>query len=187
MKRKIVIGIAGMPGAGKATVMRIAKGMGYSVVVMGDTIRQEAKRRGLRPTPENLGVVMLQLRREKGPTVVADRCIPRIRNSEKGIAVIDGIRSLHEVNEFRRHFPNFTLIAIHSSPETRFQRLSHRQRSDDPRGWDTFLERDLRELSVGLGSAIATADYMIVNEGTITEFKRKARKVLEDVTSRWTK
>lgn len=184
---KNVIGVAGMPGAGKATVREIAKRMGYSIVVMGDVIRREAKRRRLQPTPENLGMIMLKLRREKGPNAVANRCIPRIENSGRNVVVIDGIRSLHEVNEFRKHFPNLTLIAIHSSPETRFQRLFHRQRSDDPNGWDTFLERDLRELGVGLGEAIATADYMIVNEGTKGEFRRKVRKALEDATKKWTK
>lgn len=187
MNKKIVIGITGMPGAGKATVRKIAKRIGYFVVVMGDVIRQEAKIRRLQLTPENLGMVMLKLREEKGSTVVADRCISKIENSEKDIVAIDGIRSLHEVKKFRRHFPNFSLIAIHSSPETRFRRLFRRQRSDDPKGWDIFLERDLRELSVGLGNAIATADYMIVNEGTRTEFERKARHVLRDVIARWTK
>lgn len=185
--KKIVIGVAGMPGAGKATIRRIVKKMGCSVVVMGDVIRQEAKRRRLQPTPENLGMVMLKLREEKGPTVVADRCIPRIENSEKDVVVIDGIRSPHEVNEFRRHFPNFILIAIHASPETRFQRLFQRQRSDDPKGWDAFLERDMRELSVGLGDAVVTADYTIVNEGTRIEFERKAHEVLGDVLAKWTR
>lgn len=187
MARKIVIGVAGMAGAGKATVMRIVRKMGYSVVVMGDVVRLEARRRGLQPTPRNLGIVMLKLRREKGPTVVADRCIPKIDSSQKSVVAIDGIRSLHEVRKFRTHFPDFTLIAIHSSPETRFQRLFRRQRSDDPKGWDTFLERDLRELHVGLGNVIATADHMIVNEGTRTEFELKARKVLEGAIAKWMK
>lgn len=187
MDRKIVIGVAGLPGAGKATVMRIVKRMGYSVVVMGDVIRLEARRRGLQPTPKNLGIVMLKLRREKGPTVVADRCIQKIEGSQKNVVAVDGIRSLHEVRKFRRYFPNFTLVAIHSSPETRFRRLFRRQRCDDPKGWDTFLERDLRELSVGLGNVMAIADYMIVNEGTRIEFEQKARKVLEDTIAKWMK
>jgi dephospho-CoA kinase len=48
-------------------------------------------------------------------------------------------------------------------------------------GWKTFMERDLRELSVGLGNAIATADYMIVNDGTKAQLKRKVREVLEEI------
>lgn len=179
MKEKILIGVAGMPGAGKATVEEIVRDMGYSVVVMGDEIRDEAKRRGLKPTPENLGMVMLKLREERGPEIVTERCIPKIEKADGRIAVVDGIRSPHEVEEFKRHFSDFTLIAVHASPETRFQRLFKRGRSDDPTEWDTFAGRDLRELSVGLGDVIAMADYIIVNEGTKNQLKRQIRNVLE--------
>jgi len=178
---KVVIGIAGMPGAGKATFDEIAKRKGYTVIVMGDEIRDETRRRGLDPTPENIGKVMLKLREDEGPAVVAKRCVPKIERVEGNVVLVDGIRSLHEVEEFKRHFPNFVLIAIHSSPETRFQRLFQRKRSDDPEGWEAFLKRDLRELNVGLGNAIAMADYLIVNEGTREEFKMKIQEVLEAV------
>ncbi len=179
MKEKIVVGVTGMPGAGKATAKMMVQKMGYSVVVMGDEIREETKRRKLKPTPENIGMVMLKLREEEGPYVVARRCIPKIEKAKRRVVIVDGIRSPHEVEEFKRRFPNFTLIAIHGSPKTRFQRLFQRKRSDDPKGWKTFTERDLRELKVGLGNVIATADYMIVNEGTKLQLKRKIRQVLE--------
>ena len=185
--KKVVVGIAGLPGAGKATFNEIAKRRGFTVVVMGDEIREETKRRGLKPTPENIGKIMLQLRKEEGSAVVAKRCIPKIDNAKGNIVLVDGIRSLHEVEEFKRHFPNFIFVAVHSSPETRFQRLFRRKRSDDPRGWETFLKRDLRELSVGLGNAIAMADYLIVNEGTKEEFKMKIHGVLEDALGKWMK
>jgi len=187
MKERIFVGVTGMPGAGKATVREIVEKMGYPVVVMGNEIREEAKRRKLEPTPENLGMIMLKLREEEGPAAVAKRCIPKMEKVGGKVVVVEGIRSLHEVEEFKRFFPNFTVIAIHASPETRFRRLFQRKRSDDPKGWETFMERDLRELSVGIGSAIATADYMIVNEGTKAQLKRKTRKVLKDVTGKWMK
>lgn len=181
MKEKIVIGVAGMPGAGKATIRRMFEDMGYPAVVMGDEIREEAKRRGLKPTPENLGILMLKLREEEGPAAVAKRCVLKIKNTKAKAVIVDGIRSLHEVEEFKRHFPNFSLIAIHSSPETRFKRLFRRRRSDDPENWEAFMERDSRELGVGLGSVIARADHMIVNEGSMSELRREVRRVLEDV------
>ncbi len=179
MKGKIVIGVTGMPGAGKATVKEIVGRLDYPVVVMGDVIREEARQRGLEPTPENIGTVMLRLREEEGPAVVAKRCVAKIEEAKGGVVIVDGIRSLHEVEEFKGHFPRFLLIAIHASPETRFKRLFLRKRSDDPKGWQTFIERDLRELGVGLGSAIATADHMVVNEGTRAQLKRKIRETLE--------
>lgn len=187
MKEKFVVGVAGMPGAGKATVKEMVESMGYPVVVMGDEIREETRRRKLEPTPENIGVVMLKLREEEGPAVVAKRCLPKIEKAKNNVVVVDGIRSLHEVNEFKMHFPRFTLIAVHASPETRFRRLFQRSRSDDPKGWETFMERDLRELSVGLGDAIATADHVIINEGTKAQLKRKMRQVMKEVIAKWMK
>jgi len=187
MKERIVVGVAGMPGAGKGTVREIVQEMSYPVVVMGDEIREEAKRRKLKLTPENLGMVMLKLREEEGLAAVAKRCIPKMEKAKEKVVVVEGIRSLHEVDEFKKHFPNFTLIAIHASPETRFRRLFQRNRSDDPKGWETFMERDLRELGVGIGAAIATADHMIVNEGSKVQLKRKTREVLKEVLRRWMK
>ncbi len=186
VKEKIVLGVAGMPGAGKGTVREIFQKMGYSVVVMGDEVREEAKRRNLKPTPENLGIIMLKLREEEGPAAIAKRCIPRMEKVKEKV-VVEGIRSLHEVNEFKKHFPNFTLIAIHASPETRFRRLFQRKRSDDPKVWETFRKRDLRELGVGIGAAVATADHMIVNEGSKAQLKRKTREVLKEILKKWMK
>ena len=185
--KKVVVGIASMPGAGKATFNEIASRKGYDVVVMGDEIREETKRRRLEPTPENIGKIMLQLRKEEGQAVVAKRCIPKIERAKGNIVFVDGIRSLHEAEEFKKHLPNFILIAIHSSPKTRFQRLFRRKRSDDPKGWEAFLKRDLRELSVGLGNAIAIADYLIVNEGTKEEFKMKIHETLKAALGKWMK
>jgi len=187
MRQKLVLGIAGMPGAGKTVITRMAKEKGYAIVIMGDEIREETKRRGLEPTPENIGKIMLKLREEEGPTVVAKKCIPKIANASADIVLVDGIRSLQEVEEFKKIFPKLVLIAVHSSPEARFGRIFRRRRSDDPEGWEVFVKRDLRELSVGQGSVIAMADYMIVNEGTLEEFKAKIREVLEAAIKKWMK
>lgn len=184
MKTKKAIGVAGMPGAGKSLVTRMAEEMGYSVVIMGDVVREETTKRGLNLTPENVGAVMLKLRDEGGPAVVAKRCIPKIENAKSDVVVIDGLRSLSEVEEYKRHFKNFVAIAAYASPETRFQRLFRRKRSDDPQGWESFRQRDMRELSVGLGNVIATADYMIINEGPKIQTEKQIRDLLRKVTEK---
>lgn len=181
MKRKVVVGVAGMPGAGKSLVVETALELGFNIVVMGDEVREETKRRGLALTPTNVGKVMLKLREKEGPAVVAKRCVKKIIDAEKNFVIVDGLRSLHEVDEFKKHFPKFVTLAVHASPEKRFQRLYSRKRSDDPEGWETFLERDLRELQVGLGNVIAVADYMIINEASKEEAKKRAREILEEV------
>lgn len=179
---KIVIGVTGMPGAGKGIVVEIAEEMHYGVVVMGDIVREETKLRGLELSPENVGRVTVELRREGGPAIVARRCIPKIQRTRRDIVVIDGIRSLFEVDELKNHFHLFKLLAIHSSPETRFKRLFKRRRSDDPSTWKIFSERDRRELEVGLGNVIASADYMIVNEEMKKDLESEIRRFLKNVT-----
>ena len=186
MTSKLVIGLTGMPGAGKSVVVNAAKELSYDVIVMGDEVREEARKRGLKPTPENLGKIMLELRRTEGETVIAKRCIPKIKASVKERIIIDGVRSLKEVEEFKKHFPRFSLIAVFASPKTRFKRLYNRGRSDDPKNWELFRERDLRELSVGLGNVIALADHIIVNEEEIDKAKRSAKEILKKVESEWT-
>lgn len=185
--QKLVVGLAGMPGAGKSIVVSVAKASGYGVVVMGDEVREEAKKRGLEPTPENLGRIMLELRRLEGEAAIAKRCVPKIAGMAEPKVIVDGVRSLAEVEEFRRNFPKFVLVAIHAAPETRFKRLFHRRRSDDPKSWEVFHERDLRELSVGLGNVIALAEYMIVNEESLNVVKKQAAEILGRIEAEWMK
>lgn len=181
MKGKVVVCVAGMPGAGKAVVVEVAKELGFGIVVMGDEVREETKRLDLEPTPENVGKIMLKMREEGGPAVVAKRCIPKIEGQKSKAVIVDGVRSIYEADEFRRYFPSFKLVAIHASPETRFTRLFKRKRSDDPASWETFLERDWRELHVGVGDVIASSDVMLVNEGQRTAFKTEISKFLKGV------
>jgi len=70
------------------------------------------------------------------------------------------------------------LIAIHSSPKMRFLRLQRRARYDAPRNLESFTVRDMRELSWGLGSLIAMADVMMVNEGSLDQFRDLASEEL---------
>ena len=181
IKGKVIVGVAGMPGSGKGVFRRTVQKMGYPVVIMGDVVREEVKRRNLKPTPENLGKTMLTLRELDGPAVVAKQCIPKLEKATERIVVVDGVRSLAEVEEFKKHFPNFILIAIHASPKARYQRLSRRKRSDDPTNWETFMERDQRELGVGMGDVIAAADQTIVNEGTSAQLKTEIRQVMKEI------
>lgn len=184
MSDKTIIGVAGMPGAGKATVVDVAEAMGCGIVVMGDEVREETRSRKMALTPENVGAVMLELRQEEGPAAVANRCIPRMENMKTDVIVVDGIRSLFETAAFKKHFGAFILLAIHSSPETRFKRLFKRNRSDDPANWKVFAARDQRELRVGLGNVIASADVMIVNESSRARLRRSVRAFFGKVASR---
>ncbi len=175
---KLVIGLTGMPGSGKSLFVQTAKELGYDVVTMGDVIREETAKRGYELTPSNVGKVMLELRAESGPGVVAEKCIPKIEQAQNQRLIVDGLRSYIEADVFSGGLKNFVLVAVHSSPELRFERLSTRGRSDDPTTWEIFHERDMRELSVGIGNAIALSQYVIINDGTKEALGIKVKDML---------
>jgi len=177
LRKKRVIAILGMPGAGKGIASEAARRLGLEVLVLGDVIREETERRGLEPTPENVGSVMLQVRRDEGPAVVVRRLVPKIEASGSQTLIVEGIRSEDEVQELRSKYEVVT-VGIHASPKTRFQRLLARGRSDDPKTWNTFYERDSRELNVGLCRVIALADILLLNEGTIEELQSSFRAAM---------
>jgi dephospho-CoA kinase len=175
---KLVVGLTGMPGSGKSLVVQSMKDQGFAVVTMGDVIREETAKRGLEPTPQNVGKVMLELRKEGGAGVVADKCVLKIEQTSNPKIVVDGLRSFVEAEVFMKRLPSFILVTVHSSPQVRFERLSTRGRSDDPKTWEVFHERDMRELGVGIGNAIALAEYVIINDGTKKALNAKVAQVL---------
>jgi dephospho-CoA kinase len=168
-------------------VVETAEQEGYAVVIMGDVIREETQKRGLELNPKNMGKVMLELRKTGGNSIIAEKCIPKILQAKSNKVIVDGLRSLDEADSFKAYFPKFSLMAVHASPETRFNRLYRRRRSDDPDGWEVFHERDMRELSVGLGNAIAMAEHLIINENSPDDTRAKVRETLRRVEEKWTK
>lgn len=166
-----------MPGAGKALASSVALELCVPVFICGDVVREEAARRMLEPTPENIGRLMFDLRREGGLAVVAERLIPKIMAQESEYAVVEGGRSLEEIAELKKHFSVRTM-AIRADPAIRFKRLVWRRRSDDPVDLRAFTSREEKEIEVGLGAAVAAADEVIVNEGSVEQFKGKVREAL---------
>lgn len=178
-----VIGTVGMPGSGKSVISQILKEkLNSFYIVMGDVIREEVMKKGLEPTPDNVQMIMITIREREGNDIVAQRCIKKLKENEVKYewAIIEGLRGFEELATFRKHL-NFLLIAIHASPSTRFNRLKQRGRSDDPKNREMFDKRDLIELKVGIGSVIALADHILVNEGSKEDLFTKIDQLLESV------
>ena len=178
---KIII-ITGMPGAGKSEVANAFQNAGFPLIVMGDVIREETRNRGMEANPENTKKVMLELRELFGPGAVATRCINGLCNQESNIIVIEGCRSIAEIDVFDDYAEELTIICVHASPKIRFSRLQERNREDAPATWEIFRERDIREISVGLGGVIALSDVMLINEGTLDAIQNSSKKLVAKLT-----
>ena len=176
---RLVICLTGMPGAGKSTAAEVSDALGFKVFRMGDDVRMAAEKRNIPPTDENLGAIMLQLRQSGGIVAIAVLCKQRIEKDTKSkLVVIDGIRNVNEFFEFKK-LGTAILVSIHATPARRFKFLQARARSDSPQTFQSFEARDRRELTVGIGEAIALSDEVIVNAGSVAELKEKASQLFK--------
>lgn len=176
MAPRLIVAVAGMPGSGKSMVSRIIAGeLGCRVYSMGDVVREETRRRGLEVTAENVERVAVELRRELGPQAVAQLLSEKLQ-ATTGCAVVDGVRSLDEVRVFRSIAP-VCIVAVHASPGTRYRRMMERGRLEDLGGLEGFRLRDRSNLALGVGSVIAMADFIIINEAGRDELADNARRV----------
>jgi len=176
---KLIVCLTGMPGSGKSTIVSALKARGLESLNLGDGVRDEAKKRNLEPTGENLGRLMLELRDKNGPGAVANLLTEKIKNSQSEVIIIDGVRSTAEI-EVLKNVGSVKLLSIEASAETRYKFLGARGRSDDPETREKFEERDKREIGVGIGKSIEIADETISNDNiTLDELTERAYTVIK--------
>jgi dephospho-CoA kinase len=168
-----------MPGAGKSTIANGLKSKNFGIINMGDSVREEAKKRNLEPTGQNLGKLMLELREKNGPGAIAELILDKIKNSNSNVIIIDGVRSNEEIDVLRK-IGTVKLLSIHASTDTRYSFLNDRGRTDDPKNRENFDERDTREIGVGISTPIALADESISNNNlSIDELIENAYKIIQ--------
>ena len=178
--KRLMICITGMPGAGKSTVATLLRNYGFSVITMGDAVREEAKLHNLEMTDANLGNLMLELRKDLGPAAIAYLILKKIHRESnfKGDIVIDGLRCIDEVKVLKT-MGCVKLLAIHASAETRYNHIKQRGRADVPLNDSDFIIRDKRELDVGISEVIALSDEVVSNNNlTKAELQNKVLAIV---------
>lgn len=175
----IVLALVGMAGAGKSEAARFFTEKGFAKIRFGDITDEEIKNRGLALNEENERNVREGFRKEHGMAAYAILNLPRIEEARKSSPVIiDGLYSWEEYQVLKKHFgDDFFVVAVYSSPQTRYRRLEHRQIRPL-----TFIEaasRDEAEIvKINKGGPIAMADFTIINEGSLDDLQKEVEKAL---------
>ncbi|MGC8479512.1 MAG: AAA family ATPase [Candidatus Micrarchaeia archaeon] len=183
---KTIICLTGRPGSGKTESSRILKKFGFVLIEMGSIIREEMAKSNVQLTNKNTKEFMLKFREKYGKDIVAKKTLEKIKstkadNKNSDIAII-GIRSIDEQEFFKNNLKKIYTIALVSSQEERFRRLSNRNRYDDSKDMNEFLKyREENETKVGIDKAIENADYIIDNSSTIEELEKNLFMVLKNI------
>lgn len=174
-----VVSIVGMAGSGKSEVARIFENNGFLKVRFGDITDREIRERGLELNEENERNIRQQLRAEHGMAAYARLSLPEIdRLLESSDVIVDGLYSWEEYTLLKsRYGDSFAVVAVCAAPETRYKRLT--KRPIRPLTAEEAASRDMAEIeNINKGGPIAMANFMIVNEYTLEDLEREAKRVL---------
>ncbi len=175
-------------GSGKTTIVDALKKQGFEHVTLSDSVREEAKKRGLpseRTTLQNIGQ---SLREQFGAGVLGKKALEKIQSKNGGKWIVDGIRNPAEIDELRSH-PDFILIANTVPEDVIIKRILSRKRSIDTLNEIAIRTKLRREMGEGeppegqqVKKCIEMADYTFENimpfEEVETEFLKLYDKIL---------
>lgn len=174
-----VVSIVGMAGAGKTEVASVFEKHGFKRIRFGDITDEEIKKRGLTLNEASECLVREQLRQEQGMDAYAKLNLARIDEALKYADVaIDGLYSWEEYIFLKEYYgPNFYVVAVWSTPETRYARLTGRQNRSLT--LEEAISRDREEIEeIKKGGPIAMADFTIINESSLQELRKQTEKVI---------
>ncbi|HYE76168.1 MAG TPA: AAA family ATPase, partial [Blastocatellia bacterium] len=159
---------------------------GFAYFSLSDELRQEATKKGIGHSREELISFGKQIREEHGLGYLASKINDKITDLKKKHIdkfVVDSIRSTGEVEELAKN-KDFILVAIEAYPELRFERMKKRGRTGDAESFEQFLEHEKRENSKSgpgqqLDACIDEADLIIENNGTLKQLQHKADELIK--------
>jgi dCMP deaminase len=180
----MIIGVTGLNASGKDTFANYLCTKGFYHVSLSDIIREEARKRGLALTRENLIWLGNELRKRHGASISAELALEKAKREAFGQhLVISSIRNLQEL-EFLKRKGNFLLVAIVASPEKRYERYCKNPKAG-VMSFEKFLELEKQEMqerpeSQQLHLIIKEAKVKIVNNDSIEKFYKKIDAFLKD-------
>ena len=171
--------IVGMCGSGKSIASDYLVSKGFNKVYFGGVTMDKLKEANLEVNPENVKMMREKLRSELGMGAFAIVLLPKIKECfNNGNTVLDGVYSYDEVKILKENFSELKIIAIVCDKDIRYNRLSIREVR--PLTNEEASARDIAEVeNIAKAPPIAMADYYILNNGTIEEYKTRLEEILE--------
>lgn len=171
----MIIGLTGKNASGKGEVADYLKTKGFVYYSLSDELREEAKKRNLESTRDNLTNLGNELRKKHGPDYLAQKINNKI--DENDDSVVDSIRSPYEALELAKN-KDFTLVGVDAPIELRFKRLLERNRTGDVKTLEEFKQQEEREnlnnaANQQLDETFKLSQEIILNDGTLEELHKK--------------
>ena len=161
---------------------------------MRDAVIERMKQKKMKITPDTVKKYAISVRKKYGKNIVAKYTMQNVAkmHEKKNIAVI-GIRSIQEMEFFRKHFAgSIYMVAVVAPVKLRYARLVERGWPNDPHSFAKFDEREQQEMigytkngkkSEGVIGLIDTADYLVCNTETFVKLSKDMNRLLAKIRS----
>jgi len=150
------------------------------MVETGHAVYHELKRQKLEVNHKNTSKVIIELL-SRDPIAFTQAILEfeKEKYENSSILILNGVKSPAEIKYAKEMFgkDNVYVLGFHAGQATRFNRVTNpdrfavsgrylekTQEDQDLAKWENFKSRDVREIGLGIGNAIATANSIIVTE-----------------------
>jgi Dephospho-CoA kinase len=190
-EQREVIVLAGVVGCGKSTVADMIEDEAadrYVSFEVSDFVRTMfADEHDDGVNDNDLGAWAAERKAEEGDDYFVRRMAETIKKPEAPHIVISGVRSPEEAVAVKDVFDEATVhvVGVWTLPDLRFERKYGAAPSADHESWDTFTDRNERELwewgavEFFSGDSIHEADYFISNNGDLEDLRNRVRAFLK--------
>lgn len=177
-KKKTLIAIVGLPGAGKTETAQFFKKKSMPIITFGDVVNHYIDEHHLEHSGDVHKKIREELRRKYGMEAFAILNEEKIRQAlEQNMTIIvDGMRSWEEYIYLKSKFQgvNLYVLALHADKDIRYRRISKRKYRSKLYG----EARDISELiGTNMGPTIAFADFLVKNNFSKEDLEDKLEHV----------
>jgi adenylate kinase len=179
-RRKVLLCIVGLPGAGKSVAADFYKERDFPVIRLGQVTDDILKERNLENNNDNNRLIREEIRSKHGMDAYIKLNFAKIKKSFEmsSVVVLDGMRSYEEYLCTQKEFKNVFLLGIVADKQMRYNRLKRRKSRSNLSG----PKRDTQEvINLNMGPTIALADKLIINNGTRIDFEDQLEEVYREV------
>jgi len=183
---KKIIGITGPFGSGKTTAASFFETKGFRKITLSSFLEEQLRISNKEISRKNLQDLGDLWRDKEGSGILAKKALEFVDSENIDKVVIDGIRNLGEIEEFRK-LENFILLGIFADRDIRFERIRN-MKGRESLTRELFDNLDFRDLGItedkktGLQVAkcFALSDYFIDSNEEAT-FTNKLENFLKKI------
>ena len=156
-------------GSGKGEIAKLLQKRGFNYLSLSDMVREEATKRGMEHTRENLQAIGNELRENGGAGALGSKARETIVNNITANWVIDGIRNPGEADALRE-LPDFNVIGVGANDEILINRIMDRNRDGGVMTREGILEKLNKEKGMNeppegqqVKKCLEDSDFFILN------------------------